>query len=71
MTAVGWKMQRQAYLAASRQTSELGFSTNTTCTPDMSARHMPGVVESPNEDIEDNNKENKDQQLFAKSESEA
>ncbi|KAL4230221.1 hypothetical protein ACF0H5_010606 [Mactra antiquata] len=55
MTEVGWKMQRQATLAASRQASEMTLSTNETCTPDLSARHIPGVPESPHEDNSDGN----------------
>lgn len=59
MTDIGWKMQRQQTLFASRQTSELGIST-TTCTPDLSANYMPGAVESPrNETINEEN-ESKD-----------
>ncbi|XP_053400555.1 uncharacterized protein LOC123558387 [Mercenaria mercenaria] len=56
MTAVGWKMQRQQTIAASRQASELGYSTMT-CTPELSTTNMPGVVESPrgNEHISERN----------------
>lgn len=65
MTAIGWKMQRQQTLFASRQTSELGAST-TTCTPDLSTTNMPGMIESPRNEpiLEENDLQNSQNESY-------